>query len=225
IESIFVDAWSMQMLIHECVRFYHEPDLTLPALSLSFRDYVLALASLQSSVQYQRSQEYWLARLSSLPPAPDLPLVSESERTQQRLRFVHREARLEREHWQRLKAYTAKIGVTPSGVLLTAFAEVIALWSKTACFSLNLSTFNRLLLHPSVNEIVGDFTSLVVLAVDHTTPASFANRARSIQEQLWRDLDHSLYSGIAALRELVRMQGGGIKAIMPIVFTSLLIQD
>ena len=225
IESLFVDAWSMNTLIHEFIRLYHEPDLALPSPTLSFRDYVLAEASLHTGAQYQRAQEYWLARLSSLPPAPDLPLLSESERTFQQPQFVHREARLEREHWQLLKTHAAKIGVTPSGVLLTAFAEVIAAWSKTVRFSLNLSTFNRLPLHPEVNDIVGDFTSLLVLAVDHTHPASFEERAKRIQEQLWNDLDHSSYSGIQVLRELVKMQGEGLKAVMPIVFTSLLIQD
>jgi len=258
VESLFVDAWSMNILIQEFIRLYYEPDLSLPTPALSFRDYVLAEASLQNSALCQRSREYWLERLSSLPPAPSLPLADAINRVPTRgdpqrghgkspddltrnvlpsveaqlivpivdqPRFVHREARLERDYWQRLKAYAAKIGLTPSGVLLTAFAEIIATWSKSARFSLNLSTFNRLSLHPEVNEIVGDFTSLVVLAVDHTTPDTFENRAKRVQEQLWNDLDHSYYSGIQVLRELAKMQGEGVKAVMPIVFTSLLIQD
>ncbi|HEX3642149.1 MAG TPA: condensation domain-containing protein, partial [Ktedonobacteraceae bacterium] len=223
IESLFVDAWSMNTLIHEFIRLYHEPNLSLPAPALSFRDYVLAEASLQNSALAQRSREYWLERLSSLPPAPDLPLAS--NRWEEQPRFVHREARLEKDYWQRLKAHAAKIGLTPSGVLLTAFAEVITAWSKTPRFSLNLSSFNRLPLHPEVNDIVGDFTSLLVLAVDNTTPDTFENRAKRVQEQLWNDLDHSHYSGIQVLRELAKMQGEGIKAVMPVVFTSLLIQD
>lgn len=221
IESIFVDAWSMNTLIQEFIRLYYEPDLSLPKLALSFRDYVLAEVSLENSALVQRSREYWLERLPSLPPAPDLPVVSVIDQP----RFVHREARLDRECWQQLKAHAAKIGLTPSGVLLTAFAEIITRWSKTARFSLNLSTFNRLPLHPQVNEIAGDFTSLLVLAIDNTTPDTFENRAKCVQEQLWTDLDHSYYSGIRVLRELAKTEGEAIKAIMPIVFTSLLIQD
>ncbi|TMC24043.1 MAG: hypothetical protein E6J34_01140, partial [Chloroflexi bacterium] len=224
IEFIFVDAWSLRILVHECLRFYYEPDFALPALTLSFRDYVLAEASLRSSALYERSRVYWLSRLSSLPPAPQLPLVAESG-TRAHPRFVHREGRLERVHWQQLKAHAAKVEVTPSAVLLTAFAHVLATWSKTARFSLNVSTFNRLPLHPQVNEIVGDFTSLLVLAIDQETPDAFANCAKRLQEQLWHDLEHSLYSGITVLRELVKLQGEGIQAVMPIVFTSLLIGD
>jgi pyochelin synthetase len=223
-ELLFVDAWSVTRLIHEFIRLYYEPDLLLPPLTLSFRDCVLAQASLENSPLFQRSRAYWLERLPSLPPAPDLPLANATKQLDQP-HFVHREVRLDKEHWQRLKTRAAKIGLTPSGVLLTAFAEIIATWSKTARFSLNLSIFNRLPLHPQVNEIVGDFTSLLVLAIDHTTPDTFENRAKRVQEQLWNDLDHSHYSGIQVLRELTRMQGEGFKAIMPIVFTSLLIQD
>lgn len=86
-----------------------------------------------------------------------------------------------------------------------------------------MSTFNRLPLHPEVNDIVGDFTSLLILAIDHRTPGTFESRAKRVQEQLWNDLDHAHYSGIQVLRELAKIHGDGFKAIMPIVFTSLLI--
>ncbi|HEY7419568.1 MAG TPA: amino acid adenylation domain-containing protein, partial [Ktedonobacteraceae bacterium] len=90
--------------------------------------------------------------------------------------------------------------------------------------SLNLSIFNRLPLHPQVNNIVGDFTSLIVLAIEHSAD-TFEQRARCIQEQLWSDLDHSIYSGVRVLRELGRRQGNMATGVMPIVFTSLLIED
>ena len=63
------------MLIQECIRLYHEPKHSLPAPTLSFRDYVLAEASLHTSALYQGSRQYWQEHLSSLPPAPDLPLA------------------------------------------------------------------------------------------------------------------------------------------------------
>ncbi len=224
IESLFVDAWSMNTLIQEFVRFYHEPDLYLPPPTLSFRDYVLAEAAFRDSEHYQRAQNYWLERLATLPAAPDLPMAHENGIKGQP-RFVHHEAKLNKELWQHLKAHAAQIGLTPSGVLLTAFAEILTAWSKTSHFSINMSTFNRLPFHPQVNDIVGDFTSLLVLVVDNTTPDTFANRAQRLQKQLWNDLDHSYYSGIQLLRELLKTQGNVIKAAMPIVFTSLLIQD
>ncbi len=223
VESLFIDAWSMNTLIQEFIRFYHEPDVYLP-LELSFRDYVLAEQKLHDSELYRRSEKYWSQRISSLPPAPDLPLAH-SFGSQAQPHFVHREARLTTESWTRLKSRAGQVGLTPSGVLLTAFSEVLATWSKSSRFSINLSTFNRLPLHPQVNLIVGDFTSLLVLAIDNSVPDSFENRAKRLQQQLWNDLDHSYYSGIRVLRELAKAQGRIATAIMPVVFTSLLIQD
>ncbi|HBL27665.1 MAG TPA: hypothetical protein DD490_12580, partial [Acidobacteria bacterium] len=75
-------------------------------------------------------------------------------------RFVRRSARLSLDEWKILQERSAALGVTPSGLLLTAFSEVLACWSASPRFTLNLTTFNRLPLHPQVNRLMGDFTSL-----------------------------------------------------------------
>jgi amino acid adenylation domain-containing protein len=222
VESLFVDAWSMHLLVQECVQLYQHPHEELPPLELSFRDYVLAEARVQETDLFQRAAHYWNERLPGLPPAPELPLNRGPLPAAPR--FIHREARLEATHWQHLKQLAARAGLTPSCILLAAFSEILSTWCRHPRFSLNLSTFHRLPLHPQVNKIVGDFTSLVVLAIDHSAP-TFEQRARRIQEQLWRDLEHSVYSGVRVLRELARQQGNPTAAVLPIVFTSLLIQD
>lgn len=222
VESLFVDAWSMHLLVQEFIQLYNNLAIHLPPLELSFRDYLLTEQTLHDTDFYQRAEQYWLKRLFSLPPAPDLPVVPLS--ASQQPHFVHYEGRLEKELWKRLKVRGAQAELTPSGILLAAFAEVLRTWSKNPHFSLNLSIFNRLPLHPQVNQIVGDFTSLIVLAIEDAT-GTFEHRARSIQEQMWRDLDYSVYSGVQVLRELGRRQSNIATGVMPIVFTSLLIED
>jgi amino acid adenylation domain-containing protein len=223
-ESLFVDAWSLRILLQEFLHLYYEPEASLPPLELSFRDYVLAEAQLQASQLYQRSQDYWAQRLRDLPPAPDLPLAIDPASLEQP-RFMLREARLEALEWQRLKARGARAGLTPSGILLAAFAEVLTTWSKSPCFCINLTVFHRLPLHEQVNDIVGDFTSLLLLAVDNSHPDTFEQRAKRLQEQLWRDFGHRYYSGVRVLRDLAQMQGSTAQAMMPVVFTSLLGQE
>nr|BBH88071.1 hypothetical protein KTC_28220 [Thermosporothrix sp. COM3] len=224
VESIFFDAWSMNLLLHEFLHFYHYPDKPLPELELTFRDYIFAEQEFRQSELYRRSQAYWNERIPQLPQAPELPLVH-SNQTLAHPRFVHRSARLTREQWQRIKARAAQAGMTNSSVLLTAFAAIIAAWSKSPRFSINLSIFNRLPLHPQIHEIVGDFTSLIIVGMDLSQMQSFEQKAREIQKQLWEDLDHRYYSGIHVLRELARRKGDVTGAVMPIVFTSFLIQD
>ncbi len=223
-ESLFVDAWSTQILLREFLHLYHEPEACLPPLELSFRDYVLTEAQLQTSELYRRSHDYWTERLRDLPPAPDLPLAIDPGSLERPL-FVRREARLDAPQWQQLKARGIRAGLRPSGILLAAFAEVLATWSKTPRFCINLTVFNRLPLHEQVNDIVGDFTSLLLLAVDHSLPDTFEQRAKRLQEQLWYDFGHRYYSGVRVLRDLARIQGSLAQGIMPVVFTSLLGQD
>ena len=77
-------------------------------------------------------------------------------------------------------------------------------------------------LHPQVNELVGDFTSLTLLMVDGTGMPVFEARARRLQQQLWDDLEHRHVTGVRVLRDLARAQGRTVRAVMPVVFTSLL---
>lgn len=118
------DAWSLFRLFDEWFQLYKNPQVELQPLELSFRDYVLAEQALQETQLYKRSQQYWLERLDNLPPAPELPLDKRpSELKQHRCKRYDR--RLERTEWQRLKQRAAQAGLTPSGILLAAFAEIL----------------------------------------------------------------------------------------------------
>ncbi len=100
---------------------------------------------------------------------------------------------------------------------------MLAAWGAGSRFTLNLTLFNRLPLHPQVSELVGDFTSLTLLAVERRPGEPFVEGARRLQQRLWDDLDHRLVSGVRILRELSRLRGEP-RTIMPVVFTSTLNQ-
>ncbi|HEV7515608.1 MAG TPA: condensation domain-containing protein, partial [Thermoanaerobaculia bacterium] len=217
------DAWSLQVLLPELSLAYHGREDELAPLSLSFRDYVQALAGLEEWPAYRRAQEHWTSRLDGFPLAPELPLAMNPEAVR-RPTFVRHSGRVETATWQRLKERAARGGLTPSGLLLSAFAEVLTVWSKSPRFTINVTLFNRLPLHPEVTALVGDFTSLTLLAIDNSRPGPFGERAQRVQTQLFEDLDHSALSGIRVLRELARRRGGHVPAMMPVVFTSTLTQ-
>ncbi|MCV3216658.1 amino acid adenylation domain-containing protein [Plectonema radiosum NIES-515] len=214
------DAWSLFRLFDEWFQLYQHPEELLPPLEISFRDYVLAEQSIEQTELYKRSQAYWFNRLDELSPAPDLPLAKSPKEIKhhQNKRY---EGRLEPTQWQQLKQRAANAGLTPSGVLLAAFTEILTLWSKSPRFTLNLALFNRLPLHPQVNDILGDFTSVTLLTVDNSQPEAFRERSRRLQQQLLQDLEHRYISGVRVTRELARRQGTAPSA-MPIVFTSTL---
>jgi len=216
------DAWSFQLLGWEMAQTLQGQPLS--ALNLTFRDYVLAEQAFRQSPGFQKALDYWQSRLPELPPAPELPLAV-APSTLEQPRFERRSGRLAPEVWTSLKQRANQAGLTSSGVLLAAFSEVLAVWSRQPRFSLNLTLFNRLPLHPDVNQIVGDFTSSLLLAVDNTGHDSFRHRARRLQAQLWEDLEHRTVSGVRVLRELAKVQQRPAAALMPVVFTSTLNQS
>ncbi|HHP7243528.1 MAG TPA: AMP-binding protein, partial [Elainellaceae cyanobacterium] len=221
IDLLISDAWSFEVLKQEFIQLIHHPECSLPPLDLSFRDYVLAEISLRNSDLYRRSLAYWKSRLHTLPPAPELPLDKNLAAISQP-RFVHRTGRLHPELWSRLKRRGQQANLTPSVLVLAAFAEILTTWSKSPRFTINVTLFKRLPLHPQVNQIVGDFTSLALLAVDNFAQNSFEVRAQQIQKQLWDDLDHRYVSGLEVLREIARLQKRPSGALMPVVYTSTL---
>jgi len=215
------DIWSFQLLQRELDELYADPAAELPRVEISFRDYVMAQAAFEETPAFQRSVDYWRKRLPTLPPAPELPLAV-SPGALHEPRFRRRMATLDAARWSALKGRAIQLGITPSALLLAAYGEILSLWSKSPRFTVNVTTFNRMPIHPAINRVVGDFTSLTLVALDTALPSAFAERAQSVQQQLWRDLEHAHVSAVRLLRERTRSAQGAPGAAMPVVFTSLL---
>ncbi|MDJ0658843.1 MAG: amino acid adenylation domain-containing protein [Crocosphaera sp.] len=214
------DAWSLFRLFEEWFQLCQDPQAILPPLDFTFRDYVYADKALQETELYNKSRDYWLSRILTLPSAPDLPLAKNPS-TVKKHECKRFNGELDRESWQQLKQRAKAAGMTPSGVLLAAFTEVLTRWSKTPKFTLNLALFNRLPFHTHIHNILGDFTSVTLLAVDNSPLDSFQQRAQRLQQQLWQDLDHRYFSGVRVMRELNRLRRD-VPTAMPVVFTSTL---
>lgn len=218
---IVLDSGSMMILFDEWQRLYRTPDLRLPPLPTSFRDYVTAEARLADTPLYRRAEGYWRQRLDGLPPAPDLPTARGTGSG----RFVRLTGGLDAPAWAALKQRAGRFGVTPSAVLLTAFSEVVATWSADPRFTLNLTLFNRLPMGEGISGVVGDFTSVTLLAVDFGARRAFAEHAAAVNRQLRDDLDHRAYSGVRVLREWAGRLGSTGRPLAPVVFSSTLVLD
>ncbi|MBQ4877998.1 benzoate-CoA ligase family protein [Pseudoalteromonas luteoviolacea] len=220
LDLLIMDAWSMFLIFRELHDIIYQPHKLEP-LEINFRDYVLAEEAFKETAHYQKAKDYWFARLDNLPPTPDLPFAIKPEALKSH-EFTHRGITVPADTWQTLQARAAKVNLTPSALLLSVFAEVLAIWSKNAHFVINITLFTRQPLHRQINDVVGDFTSLLLLEVDHTIEEPFIARAQRIQQQLMDDLDHNAIHGVQVLRELARRQGGNQRAAMPVVFSSTL---
>ncbi|WP_208012513.1 non-ribosomal peptide synthetase/type I polyketide synthase [Cellulomonas shaoxiangyii] len=223
-ELVMADMGSVRILLRDWRAMYEDPARELPALGLSFRDYQLASARMKETERYRRSLAYWRERVAQLPPAPDLPLAVAPEEVRTP-RFSPRTARIQREVWDRVTARAARHGLTPSTVLLASYALVLGRWSRTAAFTLNVTSNVRLPVHEDVEQIAGGFASFGLLPVDLADRPTVLQVARALQEQSWQDLEHRWVNGVEVLRELARVRGDGSGALMPVVFTSTLVNS
>lgn len=220
-DAILFDARSRYIIFSEFRQFYQQPELELPDFELSFRDYVLAEERIRHSALYEQSRDYWLAQLPHLPPPPELPLAINPAQLE-KPQFVQKNHFLPKTQWSQLKELAAQQQISPSCLLLTAFADVLRLWNKLDSFTINLTAYNRQNLHPEVADIIGDFTSVILLGIDAPEQNNFIARAHQIQKRLWDNINHNHFSGVQVLRELSRLNGHKPNAQMPIVFTSVL---
>ncbi|MGW0827043.1 amino acid adenylation domain-containing protein [Streptomyces sp. NPDC002845] len=212
------DALSWQILYREARALYQDPGAELPPLTMTFADYVAYQHTLTSSDRYARDRAYWRGRLPELPAPAPLPVLTTPGHEGQP-RFHRLQTCWTPTEFGALRAAAAAHGTTLSALLLAAFSDSLGRFTNTRAFLVNVTVYNRLPIHPQINQVVGDFTSTVLTSVD-LSGVTFAERLRTLQHQLWADLDHSTYSGVDVLRELRGTPQGAAGA--PVVFTSTL---
>lgn len=219
LDGLVADAVSGFLIFRDWWRAYQGERLPPAEDGASFRAFVAAMEAARAKAPARRSRTYWLDRIDDLPPPPALPLrTAPSAITSPR--FTPRVLRLEPQRWSRLKARCTELGLTPSTVLLAAYAETLSAWGGGDRFTLNTTIANRPPIHPRIADTVGNFTDILLLEIDLDRSTGFADRARALQARMHRDLDNRHFSGIEVLRELGRRRGDAAESRMPFTFTS-----
>ncbi|MCE7079602.1 type I polyketide synthase [Streptomyces sp. ST2-7A] len=198
--------------------FYENPDARLPLPATTFRHCVAALEARADTEDHRRAAAYWRGRMDDLPGAPALPRLPDGH--DERPRFARRSARLEPECWKALTTEAARRGLTPTAVLLAAYGETLAAWSGENRLSLTLTLFDRPAGLPGAEDVVGDFTTLMLHAVDRSADTCFADAAHRAQHTLFSDLEHREFSALELLAE--KASRTGRTESVPVVFTSAL---
>ncbi|GAA1384677.1 hypothetical protein GCM10009613_15850 [Pseudonocardia kongjuensis] len=216
VDMVAADAVSYRVLLADLARFHDEgadaPETSPPGVT--YREYLEARPAARRAAT-AAARGYWADRLPELPGAPELPAADPvaARPRAQRLAFT-----LDGAERDAVFAACRRHGLTAAAVVATAYAEVIGAWSAQPRFLVNVPLFDRDPVHPDIDLVVGDFTGSVLLEIDLSEPASFADRARAVQRRLHADAEHAAYSGVEVLRDLGRRAGEQVLA--PVVFTS-----
>lgn len=210
------DAVSYRKFMADLAVFYRGGDL--PELGYTYREYRAALTASDPGPS-EEDVRWWAERIPELPEAPALPLVAPAEQADPRrsVRLWHIFDVATRDA---LFAAAHRRGLTPAMAVAASYSNALARWSSGSRFLLNLPMFGREPFHPDVENLVGCFTSSLMLDIDLGETRTPAQRARAVQETLHNTARHSSYSGLSVLRDLGRHRGNQVLA--PIVYTSAL---
>ncbi|MEM9292782.1 MAG: thioesterase domain-containing protein [Acidobacteriota bacterium] len=235
---LICDALSLRLLLREATWLYQLPPeadgkttiaperIGLEPLELSFRDYVLSLrraagSGSSTSPSRRRALEYWDHRLATLPPAPQLPLAqAPAALSAPRLRRL--QATMAEPLWQRIRQRAREVGATPTAVVATAYARLLAAWARHPRFLLTVLFFDRRPIHAEVEQVFGNFSSTLLLEVEIVPGESFEATLKRLQERLWSDLEHAEVTGIEVLRRRRARFAEAPAAVAPVAFASTL---
>jgi amino acid adenylation domain-containing protein len=221
LDMLVFDMESMRLLLSELGTAYEGRSSTPAAGAFDFQKYLELERAAESAEAVQQARRYWSERWPNLPPAPQLPVATgENTWAIHSSRMTARRHRLPPTQWAAFRRRCAENGLTPSCVLGAAYAEVLARWSANPRMTLNLTQVRRSEHHPSVGEMIGEFTNTILLGLDLSQGTTFTDRASNFAEQLWTDIAHSDISGIRVQHEMTRVAGRPVA--MPVVFTCAL---
>jgi amino acid adenylation domain-containing protein len=197
VDGLVADGHGLALLLQQWHQLYVGAELA-PAPELTARDCVerMTRASREGDLRY------WLDILDGAPGGPDLGrTVGGGPR-------VPLTGGLDAVTWQAVRERAHAIGVSPSSLVLTVFADALG---QPGAFSVVVTTSARTLLPAVAAEVVGPFTSSAVIVVD--------GDARAVHERVWAAVEHGSVSSVDVLRAA---RGRAVPDRLPVVFTSML---
>ncbi|MDR2672437.1 MAG: amino acid adenylation domain-containing protein [Coriobacteriales bacterium] len=218
IDLLVCDVQSFQILLRDLACAY--ADGTKPAANPAW-DFASYLAHEMNNVAEpdERAQDasYWQARIADMPQGPRLPTIVDPDSVLHP-RYVNHAYQIGPDIYASLKARAAALGETVAMVLLAAYSQVLAAWSENRHFLVNMPIFARDTSVSGLEDVVSDFSNILLLEVDCSHVATFAECLKQISMRFLADMAHSSYGGVAVQRD-VAAAGGPQTGLSPVVFS------
>ncbi|WP_399882190.1 amino acid adenylation domain-containing protein [Streptomyces sp. BBFR51] len=218
LDTLITDGHGYAVLLQQWHQRYHRPEQPLPAAGPSVAELLPALLAQRGTDAHRADLAYWAAELAELPAGPGLvapvsvPAPAGGCRERRPL-----DAEVPAAQWQALTARAARLGVSPTDLVLAVFAEALDRRHPQQRTALVVTTSSRPYLPAETLHLVGPFTSTAVMILEREADETLDEQAAAVHARLGEHLRHGMVSGIEALREL--RTGRPAPAV---VFTSLL---
>uniref|UniRef100_UPI0026180005 condensation domain-containing protein n=1 Tax=Sporosarcina sp. TaxID=49982 RepID=UPI0026180005 len=214
-DLLIADVQSLQILLRDLAAAYNGEKLPEESKEWNFATY-LEREAVDDSEEKEKAKEYWRKRLDTMPKGPELPLAKRPEEVEKTV-FRRRIVRIEKKEWEELQRKAKEYKTTSAMLLLTAYAAILERWSRNKRFLINIPFFNRKTEHQGMEEVIADFTTLLLLEVNCENNPTFLELLGRIQRQLHEDMKYTSYSGVRVQRDLTKRYGDA-SASAPVVF-------
>lgn len=221
-DLLIADGISMRIFTKELLQYYYSETATSKNENFNFHDYILSLNEMKNSPYYAESEKYWNEQADTFAGAPSLPMKTSVSDIKKPL-FSRCRHNISSEKWSAVKEILLSYGITPSVFLMTVYGRILAYYSSAETVTLNVTTFTRFPFNPSVNDMIGDFTS--VMLVDVTENGKFCDVCRNIQERIAENLEHKAYDGVSVIRSISRKNNRNGELLFPYVFTGMIFEN
>lgn len=223
---LVADAFSLVFIwLRELLSGY-ENDLQDENIPLGFSEYVNMKNNEKNTEAYKEDENFWKERLSEISSAPDIYIKKDGlSEIPEGMRL---KAYIEKEKWQSIRKMSLKRRVTPTVTVMTAYAMTLGLWSNQESFCINMPIMDRphnAKQNIDFSNVIGDFTSVRLIDIKNELKPelNFWEYAENVKSALKIASKHKRYDGTEIMKDLSRMQNMPNKALMPYVFTSMIL--
>ena len=217
-DMLIFDGMSTKLFLDKIKHYYDDPH-AIPQVDHSFFDYCLSKTKLQKSKGYERAKNYWLSDEASLPPAPNISHFN-SDMSAENAVFDRLTETMAQDEWVKIKENILAQGIQPYVLMLALYAKILALYSGSNHFTVNLPVTNR---KAASKNTIGDFTSVLLIDVD-VAQENISILCEKIQKKILKALKNRSFDGIEVMRNMAKREHSE-NAHFPIVFTPMLYDD
>lgn len=212
LDLLVADVLSMSIILRDLARLYNGKELNKKVSNWNFEGYLKNI----NKENKEEARKYWNERIETLPLGPSLPLAKKPKEIVD-FRVERKLGRIPFDKWNKIKEKAKAAKTTPSMVLLTAYAMILERWSDTPNFLINIPLFNRNTEIDDIDDVVADFTTLLLLEVHSEDNTTFVGFLEAIRKQFYKDMNYKAYSGVKVQRDMARRHPG-LFNIAPVVF-------
>lgn len=213
IDLLICDVLSFKIILRDLARYYKD-NIKPTVADWNFAQYLQDTA-VENKQRRIEDEQYWMDKIAHMPDGPKLPLRHGVD-SMKYPKFKRRSVYFNQADWRTIKKAASDYELTPAMILLTAYARTVARWSENKKFLMSLPLFNRDATK-EIEDVVADFTNLVLVEMDFSKERSFIEDAKNIQKSFLDNIAHTNVSGIWVMRQVQKKKGNDIKA--PVVFS------